>query len=190
MSDDELMLRVAGNDETAFRVLYSRWAPRVMSYAARTLVGDRQEAEDVVQESFLNLYGARKRYRAEGRFGAFLFRIAGNQVRSRFRSRPPEPLEDLEERLEVPGHGSSTEARLDLESALALLPFDQRDALLLAVLGGMKYREIGGLAGCSEDTVAKRISRARSRLRAILSDEEAEPEPSTGDQERRGVRHD
>lgn len=172
MSDDELMLRVAGNDETAFRVLYSRWATRVMSYAARTL-GDRQEAEDVVQEAFLNLYRSRKRYRAQGRFGAFLFRIAGNQVRSRFRSRKPEPLEDLEEMLEVPGPGRSLEARLDLESALALLPFDQREALLLAVLGGMKYREIGDLSGCSEDTVAKRISRARSRLRGILSDEEA-----------------
>ena len=169
MSDDELMKLVTDGDETAFRVLYSRWASRVMAYAARAL-RDRIEAEDVVQETFLNLYRSRKRYTSQGRFGAFLFRIAGNLVRSRFRGRYPEPVEELDDLAEIPGHDRAVEARLDLETAMEVLPFDQREALLLAVIGGMKYREIAALAGCTEDTIAKRVSRARASLRAVISE--------------------
>lgn len=169
MNDDELMKLVAEGDETAFRVIYSRWGSRVMGYAARAL-GDRTEAEDVVQETFLNLYKSRKRYSARGRFAPFLFRIAGNLVRSRFRGRLPEPVEELDDLVEIPGHDRAVEARLDLETAMEVLPFDQREALLLAVMGGMKYREIAALAGCTEDTIAKRVSRARASLRAVLSE--------------------
>jgi RNA polymerase sigma-70 factor (ECF subfamily) len=144
-----------------------------MSYAYRSL-SDKGEAEDVVQETFLSVYRAASRYRPCERFGAYLFRIAGNAVRSRCRKKWPMPLDFPEEEDDspLPENGEEWtlfEERERIESALAALPQPQREALLLAVTGGLSYREIALQEGVSEDAVAARICRARKALRKVLS---------------------
>lgn len=171
MNDDELMELIQNDDETAFKILYARWSRRIMSYASRALQ-DGREAEDVVQETFLALFKSRKRYEARGRFPSFLFRIAGNAVRSRFRTRKPIPVDDPSNLYEEATYDHDVEARLDMEEALSKLPFEQRETLLLSVMGGMNYREIGALTGSSESAVAQRICRARRRLYGIMASPE------------------
>ena len=174
-NDDNLMARIGRGDGEAFGTLYRRWSRRVMSYAWRSL-SDKGEAEDVVQETFLSVFRASSRYRPSERFGAFLFRIAGNAVRSRCRRKWPIPLDfpDEEEEegrspAEMEADWALFEERERLEAALATLPAPQRNALLLAVTGGLSYREIAIQEGISEDAVAARICRARKALRNVLS---------------------
>lgn len=171
--DDALMGRVGQGDRDAFETLYRRWSRRVMSYAYRSL-SDKGEAEDVVQETFLSVFRAASRYRPCERFGAYLFRIAGNAVRSRCRKKWPMPLDFPEEEDDSPSPETGEdwnlfEERERIESALATLPRPQREALLLAVTGGLSYREIALQEGVSEDAVAARVCRARKALRKVLS---------------------
>lgn len=179
-TDDALMSRVGGGDREAFATLYRRWSRRVMSYAYRSL-SDKGEAEDVVQETFLSVYRAASRYRPCERFGAYLFRIAGNAVRSRCRKKWPMPLDFPEEEDDSPlpeigEDWTLFEERERIESALATLPQPQREALLLAVTGGLSYREIALQEGVSEDAVAARVCRARKALRKVLSTSGCEEE--------------
>lgn len=172
-TDDSLMSRVGLGDREAFETLYRRWSRRVMSYAYRSL-SDKGEAEDVVQETFLSVFRAASRYRPCERFGAYLFRIAGNAVRSRCRKKWPIPLDFPEEEDDSPPLDAGEdwtlfEERERIESALATLPQPQREALLLAVTGGLSYREIALQEGVSEDAVAARVCRARKALRKVLS---------------------
>ena len=115
------------------------------------------------------LYKFRKRYKEKGRLSSFLFRIAGNAVRSRFRSRNPIPVEDLEDFEPVPVFEYAAVVRFDIEKALGQLPFRQREVLLLAVMGDMTYKEIGVLTDSSESAVAQRICRARRKLYEIMA---------------------
>jgi len=179
-TDDALMSRVGRGDREAFETLYRRWSRRVMSYAYRSL-SDKGEAEDVVQETFLSVYRAASRYRPCERFGAYLFRIAGNAVRSRCRKKWPIPLDFPEEEDDSPlpeigEDWTLFEERERIESALATLPQPQREALLLAVTGGLSYREIALQEGVSEDAVAARVCRARKALRKVLSTSGCEEE--------------
>lgn len=179
-TDDALMSRVGRGDREAFETIYRRWSRRVMSYAYRSL-SDKGEAEDVVQETFLSVYRAASRYRPCERFGAYLFRIAGNAVRSRCRKKWPMPLDFPEEEDDSPLAETGEdwtlfEERERIESALATLPQPQREALLLAVTGGLSYREIALQEGVSEDAVAARICRARKALRKVLSSSGCEEE--------------
>jgi RNA polymerase sigma-70 factor (ECF subfamily) len=166
LNDDELMRLIKKDDHTAF--LYARWARRVMSFAYRAL-NDRREAEDVVQETFMSLFSSRERYEERGKFPSFLFRIAGNAVRDRYRSRKGIPVEDAGSFITEPCHQDDPHIRIDLEEALKKLSFEHREVLLLAVTGGLTYREISEITGISESAVAQRICRTRKKLQEIMS---------------------
>lgn len=171
MDDDLLMLQFARGNEKAMETLYRHWAPRIMAYAGRCL-GDFHEAQDVAQESFMMLSKSAASYEPRGRFGAYLFRIAGNIVRSRCRKKAPIPgvMEGLDE--EPNDEGIPEEMamwRIDLKSALKKLPEDQREALLLVVCGGLSYDEAALVQGVSQDALAQRVSRSRKGLYMMLS---------------------
>lgn len=168
LNDDELMQLIKKDDHTAFRILYARWARRIMSFAYRAL-SDKREAEDIVQETFMSLFSSRNRYEERGKFASFLFRIAGNAVRDRFRSRRGIPFEEPESFITEPYHQDDPHIRIDLEEALKTLSFEHREVLLLAVMGGLTYREISEITGISESAVAQRICRTRRKLQEIMS---------------------
>ena len=82
--DDRLMARGGQGDEEAFRLLVTRWERPVFAFLERML-GSREEAQDLGQETFVRVFQQARRYRAAGRFRSWLFRIAGNLARSRLR---------------------------------------------------------------------------------------------------------
>ena len=86
VTDDELMVRGGAGDDEAFRALVERWQGRLLGFLTRSL-GSRGEAEDLAQETFVKVFQGAADYQQEGRFASWLFKIAGNLLRSRIRRR-------------------------------------------------------------------------------------------------------
>lgn len=173
--EDVLMMKIAGGDEDSFKALYGMWARRVMAYAYRAL-RDADEAQDVVQETFVQLYKAAPKYRSEGKFPSFIFRIAGNQVRMRFRrARPTESLSEMDDEGYTlpPALSYSPEDGLinaiDIDRLLAMIPPRQRDALLF-VANGASYVEAAEKMGATAEAVAQLVLRGRRALRARMKE--------------------
>lgn len=176
-----LMLAFQRGDETAFDRIVERYQGAVFSMLRR-LLGSHAALEDVAQEAFLRLYRARKRYRPEGRLTTFLFRITYNLALNRLRddrrqrtSRLPRSPEG--EEWEPPAaEGPDPDRALDrpvwaarIEAALAILPGNQRAALVLQHYEGLELAAIGAVLGISEKATKSLLHRARENLRPLLA---------------------
>ena len=174
MQEDILMMKIAEGDQDSFVQLYEMWCRRVMAYAFRSL-RDLHEAQDVVQETFIQVYRSAPVYRAEGKFGAYVFRIAGNLVRGRFRgSRQVDSLtEILDETCLHPESLSyspeeSVVYSIDLERLLGMLSPRQKEALIL-VASGISYQEGAEMMQISTDAFAQLVLRGRRALKIKMA---------------------
>ena len=138
---------------------------------AYRLVGDRHEAEDLVQEAFRSAWKSRQLFRQDGGNRAWLASILRRRVADHWRRpRPPAVLAD-ERTLEVettsidPSQEGYTD---EMQQALARLPDDLRETLLLVVVAELTHQEAADLLGIPLGTVLSRVSRARKRLRDHL----------------------
>lgn len=152
---------------------------------ALRLTRSRAEAEDVVQETYLRAFRSFRRFNAGTNCRAWLFTILRNvflnrvRVRGREAAELDQPLLDSVEAESVtapsPGAGSPEEEFLqtvlhgDVDRALKALPVAFREAVILADLEGLTYREIAEVLGCPTGTVMSRLSRGRGLLRRSLS---------------------
>ncbi len=138
---------------------------------ARSLSGNRDRADDLVQETLAKAIANREKYRQGTNLHAWLVTILRNQFYSEGRRRWRE-VSDAEgthaARLtELPMHDSRMEMR-EFLGALQVLPIDQREALVLVGASGLSYEEAAEILGTRVGTVKSRVSRARSRLEALL----------------------
>ena len=185
LTDRDLVARAARGDAGAFNLLVSRWEKKLFNYAFR-LTGNREDALDVCQDTFLKAFQHLDRLQDPARFAGWLFTIARNFCMAHFRTRqrraedgegpapqgldafqaerPPARLGDLQE-LEPP------ELRLLVEGALDRLSFEQREAVVLKVFEGLRFDEIAGIAGCPLSTAKSRMYLGLSRLKSILNDD-------------------
>jgi RNA polymerase sigma-70 factor (ECF subfamily) len=178
-SDEELLQRAAAGDQGAFSTLVRRHEDRVFGIAIR-ITGDRADALDATQDTFVAVFRQAGSFRAEAAFTTWLYRVAVNACRDllRKRRRLPEPSDELPERSDPrPGTEEAVGMRLDLARALALLGDDYREAVLMHDLGAIPYEEIAALTGAPLGTVKSRISRGRRRLAELL-EQPARSEPS------------
>jgi RNA polymerase sigma factor (sigma-70 family) len=150
--------------------LIAQHIPRLRRYA-RALIGNRNAAEDLVQDTLERAWGRFNLWRRGSDLRAWLFTIMHNiyvnQVRARI-ARPEHELDD--EALNVQGRADQGD-RLeihDLDRALRQLPDEQREVLLLVGLEQLTYNEAAKALGIPIGTVMSRLSRARARLRAVL----------------------
>ena len=142
--------------------------PRLRRYA-RALVGDRARADDLVQDTLERAWNKFHLWRPGSDLRAWLFTVMHNvhvnQVRA---SRNHTMLDDDGEEMAVaPVQGAALEIR-DLERALALIPAEQREVLLLIALENMSYAEVANALGIPIGTVMSRLSRAREKLRGLM----------------------
>lgn len=146
--------------------------PRLRRYA-RALTGDTSTADDLVQETLERAMQKWRLWRRDRDLRPWLFSIMHNLHIDQLRHARPidyyadEDLPDLPHR---PEQLDSLEIR-DLDRALALLPLEQREVLLLVGLEELSYKEVAATLGIPLGSVMSRLSRARSRLKAILSGE-------------------
>ena len=177
VSDDALMDRTAQGEEAAFRLLVERWEREVRAFLIHML-GSVDEAEDLTQDTFIRVFDQAERYRPEGRFKSWLFRIAGNMARSRLRRRKilgwvgfdpaRHDIASVERRPDEVLEAK--EAGRAVRAAVALLPERQRQALVLHRFQGMRYREVAEAMGTTLPGVESLIQRALAGLRRELED--------------------
>jgi len=175
-TDDTLMNDYVQGDENAMRILVERWEQPVFAFLFRML-GSSEEAEDLCQDTFMKLIEAANRYRPEGKFQSWLFRIAGNQARSRLRRRKVLrwlPLTDEYDNAPAPGPDAlntlaGQEEQRQVQVAIARLPERQRQALVLKQYQDLSYREIAGAMDTTVESVQMLLHRAMTALRKDLT---------------------
>jgi RNA polymerase sigma factor (sigma-70 family) len=143
--------------------------PRLRRYA-RALVGDRAGADDLVQDTMERGWHKLATWRQGSDMRAWLFSIMHNLRLDQLR-KPVLPTELLDEETPMPMVAASQSHGLelrDLQSALALLPLEQREILLLVALEEMSYEEVAQTLGIPLGTVMSRLSRGREKLRAVM----------------------
>jgi RNA polymerase sigma-70 factor, ECF subfamily len=153
--------------ETDIRLIAAAM-PRLRRYA-RALLRDEDRADDLVQETLLRGLDKIHQYHSGTNLRAWLFTIMHNQYVNSVRRAVRQGQTNVVEEVHLVSPASqlpSLELR-DLESAIARLPAEQRETLLLITLEGMKYEEVAQLCDVPIGTVRSRLSRARDELRRI-----------------------
>ena len=173
----DLALRHRYGDPAAFEEVYLRHAEMVFGLALR-MSGDREEAADLTQETFLRVYRHLGRFRGRSSLKTWIYRITVNCCRSKLGRRGgrrrERPLENLGEVAD--GRCGPEERALGhdlgrrLAEALAELPLVFREAVLLRDVQGLSYGEIGAVLGVRVGTVRSRIARGRERLRGLMEE--------------------
>jgi RNA polymerase sigma-70 factor, ECF subfamily len=172
VSDEDLVRRFTEGNEAAFSELVQRHEDKIFALAYR-ITGDRAEALDATQEAFISLFRRAGSFRGESAFATWLYRIAMNAAYDALRRRRPtvEVRADLDEDLGRSAASAMEEVagiRSDIAGALAQLPPEYREAVVMHDLGDIPYEEIATLTKVSLGTVKSRISRGRRRLAELL----------------------
>lgn len=177
-SDKQLVARVQKGDRRAFDLLVLKYQHKVHSIVGQ-YVHDREEVNDVVQESFIKAYRALANFRGDSQFYTWLYRIAVNTAKNYLvsRSRRP-PASDID--IEDAEYYSSSDNLRDIDTpenlafrdelervvneAISKLPEDLRVAVTLREFEGLSYEDIAGIMDCPVGTVRSRIFRAREGI--------------------------
>jgi len=180
-SDEALMTRLRGGDDNALAPLMARWEVPMKRYLAR-IVQNSHEAEELAQETFVRLYQSRDRFREGARFSPWLYAIAANLARNRLRWWRRRPAVSLEAWTEFggeaadessAGHAASgaleqRECAEAVRAAVAALPVELREALVLCEYEGLAQAEAAEALGVTPKAVEMRLYRARAALRNRL----------------------
>lgn len=143
---------------------------------ATGILGDRHEAEDAAQETFLRAFRRLGAFRGDASLQTWLLRICRNHCLDRLRARPSVQLVELHEDLAAGASDTTTAGaarRIDRErfvTALAGLPDGLQQAVVLRELRGLSYDEVAAALGVPVGTVRSRLSAARTRLQRELGD--------------------
>ena len=192
MTDEDLMINFQAGDAKAMEELFARYQKPLFNFFYR-MVGRREIAEDLVQETFIKLCRFGSTFRgADAKFSTWLYSVASNQCRDHLRHvarRPEMTLGEFEQNLTesdaesadpMPHSGSSPvedhvirmELRETLKKAVNALPEKERTALILREYQGLEYKDIAQVLGCPLGSVKVLIFRARQRLRSRLGNME------------------
>jgi RNA polymerase sigma-70 factor, ECF subfamily len=179
LSDEEVVSRVLDGQTALYEVLMRRYNERVYR-AARAILKDEGEAEDVMQQAYVNAYFHLRQFDRRARFSTWLTRIAIHEALARARKRGRYEAIDFteEENQAVERHPSRNpehqafagELRSLLESSIDELPDGLREVFMLREVEGLNTAEAAECLGVSEDVVKTRLSRGRAALRSLLAE--------------------
>jgi len=180
LPDEAVVARVLDGQVALFEILMRRHNERLYR-AARAIVRDEAEAEDVMQQAYVNAYAHLRQFDGRASFATWLTRIAVNEAISRARKRGRyESFDDqdpaFQRVLPMPSANNperqafDCEMRVILESAIDALPDGLREVFMLRSVEGLNTAEMASSLSVSEDVVKTRLSRARAALRRQLFD--------------------
>jgi RNA polymerase sigma-70 factor, ECF subfamily len=169
--DAAVVERARRGDREAFAEVIRHYDHGLRALAFR-LLGDRDRMDDVLQEAYLRAFRALPRFRGGSALGTWLYRIAYNECIDELKRAGRHAALPLSEVVEPedprPGVADTVAGRRDLARALASLTPEDRAAVLMVDAQGFSYRDVGGVLGVPEGTIASRLNRARAALRAAL----------------------
>jgi RNA polymerase sigma-70 factor (ECF subfamily) len=170
-SDEDLARLAAGGDPSSLEALIARFRDRLWRLFLRLARGP-QEAEDLLQETFVRLLRSHRSFAGHGKFSTWLYAIALNVFRTSLRRRREQGLVE-----EPPAAAAGPAGRAEQEEtvervrrAVSNLPEPQRTAIVLSRYEGLPYEEIARIEGCSVDVVKQRVRRGLMTLREELKD--------------------
>jgi RNA polymerase sigma-70 factor (ECF subfamily) len=176
--DAELIRKYKNGEEKAFTVLLERYKDRLFTFILR-LVGNKETAEDIFQETFIKVLNGLPNYREENKFSSWLFGIANNSCMDYFRKNKfkylfyinsfseEENLYDIEPTPDI--KIDKFEVKKIIDEALSQLPAEQRQVLLLREHSELSFREIAEMLNCPLNTVLTRMRYALNKLNKIIS---------------------
>jgi RNA polymerase sigma-70 factor, ECF subfamily len=180
LTDEQVVTQVIGGQTALFEVLMRRYNERVYR-VARAIVRDDEEAEDVMQQAYVNAYAHLRQFNGKARFSTWLTKIAINESLARVRRRGKyEPYDDESSNVEPfmvqdsyrdpERQVLTSELRALLEWAIDGLPNGAREVFVLREVEGLSTAETASVLDVSDDVVKTRLSRARSALRRVLEE--------------------
>lgn len=179
-SDEQLMKSYASGDMDSFELLYQRYRAPLYRYVSRQL-REPAAANDLFQEIWEKIVKARRQYRPSAPFRAWLFRIAHNSVVDHYRRRRESsavPVETLAGETRGPDGSLEAEHRASqLARAVAGLPPEQREVVLLRLESGLGIKAIAEICGVGAETAKSRLRYAVDKLKQLV----AAAEETTGE---------
>ncbi len=183
-ADTGLVNAFLTGDERAFQELVERYQVRLLNFIYRT-IGDRERAEDLVQEVFIRVYRHLHRFDRSKKFSTWIYTIASNLAKNELRNRSRNPLvlfqairknwQDDDRPLQFEDPASRPDdlyrkrhLRDLVEQSVELLPEHHRQVFVLRELEGKSYEEIAEITACNLGTVKSRLNRARNAFASII----------------------
>ena len=184
LDDSAVVAQFLGGEERAFQELVDRYQTRLLNFVYRT-IGDREKAEDLVQEVFIRVYRHIARFDTTKKFSTWIYTIASNLAKNELRNRSRNPLvlfqtikknwEDEDRPLQFEDATSRPDdlyrkrhLRELVDEATAKLPEHHRQVFVLRELEGKSYEEIAEITDCNLGTVKSRLNRARNAFAEII----------------------
>ncbi len=184
LDDNALVTSYLGGASRAFDLLVERYQTRLLNFVYRT-VGDRERAEDLVQEAFVRVHRHLGRFDRSKKFSTWIYTIASNLAKNELRNRARNPLvyfqtmtsgwEDEDRPLEFEDANARPDDAFDrkhlrelVDAAVRRLPAHHRQVFVLRELDGRSYEEIAEITHCNLGTVKSRLNRARSAFADIV----------------------
>jgi len=176
------MARLTAGHDAALNAIMDRHAERLFHYLLRQL-NNETDAADIAQETFVRIYHHRARFQPDQNFSTWLYTIATNLLRDRFRWRRRHPQVSLDAEDEdsaalkdtlpdsAPSPSDQTDANeraVEVRKAIASLPDDLRTVVILSEYDGLPHAQIASILKCSSKAVESRLYRARAHLRQRL----------------------
>lgn len=185
MEDSAVVSAFLSGEERAFEELVVRYQTRLLNFIYRT-IGDREKAEDLVQEVFVRVYRHLHRFDRSKKFSTWIYTIASNLAKNELRNRSRNPLVLFQaikrnwQEDDRPLQFEDTASRPDdlfrkrhlrelVEASVDRLPAHHRQVFVLRELEGKSYEEIAEITSCNLGTVKSRLNRARNAFAAIIS---------------------
>ncbi|HXG71147.1 MAG TPA: sigma-70 family RNA polymerase sigma factor [Gemmatimonadaceae bacterium] len=185
LDDSGVVTAFLGGEERAFAELVTRYQTRLLNFVYRT-IGDREKAEDLVQEVFIRVYRHLHRFDRSKKFSTWVYTIASNLAKNELRNRSRNPLvlfqqvqknwEDEDRPLQFEDPTSRPDdmyrkrhLREIVEETVAKLPEHHRHVFVLRELEGKSYEEIAEITECNLGTVKSRLNRARNSFAEIIA---------------------
>ena len=172
--DSACLRALTDGDRAAFAQIVDRWQTRLINFFYRS-TGNRADAEDLAQETLIELYRVAASYQPQGTFNAFIFTIARRRLIDGYRKKARRPLEYVDPgeyfmQRQAENSDQIREIEEAFHCALAALPENQRNAILILQQQGLSYDEIAQALDASVSAIKTWIHRARTHLRQELKD--------------------
>ena len=185
LDDSAVVTAFLGGEERAFQELVERYQTRLLNFVYRT-IGDREKAEDLVQEVFIRVHRHLHRFDRSKKFSTWIYTIASNLAKNELRNRSRNPLvlfqtikknwQDEERPLQFEDSNSRPDdmyrkrhLRELVEESVELLPEHHKQVFILRELEGKSYEEIAEITSCNLGTVKSRLNRARNSFAEIIA---------------------
>ncbi|MBN1479147.1 sigma-70 family RNA polymerase sigma factor [candidate division KSB1 bacterium] len=182
LTDEELIQRFQNDDYAAYEIIVYRYKDQLLNFAYRFL-GNIEEAEDIVQETFLRLYRNKHAYRQIAKFSTWIYTIAGNLAKTELRKRKRRKVVSIsdigfdDKEYEIEDQVASTDQDANtaltekiIQKAINELPPRFKQVIVLRDIQELSYEEIGSILHIPLGTVKSRVNRARLKLQSKLKD--------------------